>query len=68
MDLARSSSRAPPIAPDDTRRLTAGCSLEHVIYPAALHLLAAGRLRLDGRRVIIEGPLPPLPPPMAWLP
>jgi hypothetical protein len=43
-------------------------AVEHAIYQAALQLCAHDRLRIDGRRVVIQGPLPSLPPPMAWLP
>ena len=34
---------------------------EHLIYPAALERLAAGRLRIEGRRVLSEDrePVPP---------
>jgi len=42
-------------------------TVEHVLYPAALQLLSASRLQLDGRRVTILGPLPPAPPPLLWL-
>ena len=61
---------AVPIAPDDSEdSLTARVlAVEHAIYPVALQLCAHGRLRIDGRRVTIQGPLPSLPPPMAWLP
>jgi phosphoribosylglycinamide formyltransferase-1 len=57
---------AVAVAPDDTeeslsRRILA---VEHVIYPAALRLLAEGRLEVEGRRVRIRGEVPPLPPPL----
>lgn len=31
---------------------------EHRLYPHAIRLIAEGRLRLDGRRVIVDPPLP----------
>jgi phosphoribosylglycinamide formyltransferase-1 len=60
---------AVPIAPDDTEATLAAriLAVEHTIYPAALQLCAEGRVRVVGRRVILEGALPPLPAPMLWL-
>jgi phosphoribosylglycinamide formyltransferase-1 len=59
---------AVAIAPDDTEGTLAArvLEIEHAIYPAALALLVAGRLRIFGRRVHVDGPLPPLPPPLVW--
>ncbi len=33
---------------------------EHRIYPKAIQLFAEGRLRIEGRRVLVEPPLPPI--------
>lgn len=57
------------VLPDDTED-TLGARIlevEHRLYPLALQLLAAGRLRVEGRHVRIAGPLPPAPPPLLWL-
>jgi phosphoribosylglycinamide formyltransferase-1 len=61
---------AVAIAPDDTEATLAAriLSVEHAIFPAALQLCAEGRVRIVGRRVCVDGPLPPLPAPMLWLP
>jgi phosphoribosylglycinamide formyltransferase-1 len=61
---------AVPIAPDDTEATLAAriLAVEHAIYPAALQLCATGRVRVVGRRVVVDGPLPALPPAMLWLP
>jgi phosphoribosylglycinamide formyltransferase-1 len=61
---------AVPIAPDDTEATLSArlLAIEHLIFPAALQLAVQGRLRVVGRRVIVDGPLPALPPPMLWLP
>jgi len=61
---------AVAIAHDDTEEtLTARIlAVEHAIFPAALQLCAEGRVRVVGRRVVVGGVLPPLPPPMLWLP
>ena len=61
---------AVPIAPDDTEAtLTARVlAVEHAIFPAALQLCVEGRVRVVGRRVILDGVPPPLPAPMLWLP
>lgn len=61
---------AVPIASDDTEATLAAriLAVEHAIFPAALQLCAEGRVRVVGRRVILDGTLPPLPPPMLWLP
>ncbi len=46
---------AVPIEPDDTEDTLAARILEqeHRIYPAAVELFAHGRLRIEGRRVLI---------------
>lgn len=61
---------AVPIAPDDTEATLSArvLAVEHVIFPAALQLCVEGRVRVVGRRVVLDGPPPPLPPPMLWLP
>jgi phosphoribosylglycinamide formyltransferase-1 len=48
---------AVEVRPDDTPETLAAAVLavEHDLLPRALRLLAAGRLRVDGRRVDIEG-------------
>jgi phosphoribosylglycinamide formyltransferase-1 len=51
---------AAVVGPDDTeesltRRIL---DIEHVIYPAAIQLLAEGRLVIEGRRVRILGERP----------
>ncbi|HZP40134.1 MAG TPA: phosphoribosylglycinamide formyltransferase [Candidatus Binatia bacterium] len=38
--------------------------VEHQIYPTAIQLFAEGRLTVEGRRVVVQGPRPPLPPPL----
>lgn len=45
------------VEPDDTAETLAArvLAVEHRIFPEALQLLARGRLRLDGRRVLIVG-------------
>jgi phosphoribosylglycinamide formyltransferase-1 len=61
---------AVPIAPDDTEATLSArvLAIEHMIFPAALQLCVEGRVRVVGRRVVLEGPFPPLPPPLLWLP
>jgi phosphoribosylglycinamide formyltransferase-1 len=46
-----------PVFPDDTDAALAARILkqEHRIYPCAIQLYAEGRLRVEGRRVIVEG-------------
>jgi phosphoribosylglycinamide formyltransferase-1 len=48
---------AVPVAPDDTEETLAARILrqEHRIYPEAIRLFAEGRLRIEGRRVHIDG-------------
>ncbi len=42
-------------------------AVEHLIYPRAIQLFADGRLEIQGRRVIVHGPVPDPPPPLiAW--
>ena len=59
---------AVPVAPDDTAETLRDriLAVEHEIYPLAIQLFAEGRLRVDGRRVVVDGPRPPLPPPLVW--
>src|SRR5262245_21722196 len=59
---------AVPVAPDDTEATLAAriLAVEHAVFPAALQLCVEGRVRVVGRRVIIDGVLPPLPAPMLW--
>jgi phosphoribosylglycinamide formyltransferase-1 len=47
---------AVPVRDDDTRDTLASriLEVEHRIYPEALQLLAEGRVRIDGRRVVIQ--------------
>ena len=61
---------AVAIAPDDdvdavTARIL---EVEHQLYPAAIRLFAEDRLRIDGRRVVIDGTPTPLPPPLLPVP
>jgi phosphoribosylglycinamide formyltransferase 1 len=56
---------AVAVRPDDTaatlrERILA---VEHEIYPTAIQLYAEGRLSVEGRRVVVQGPRPSLPPP-----
>jgi phosphoribosylglycinamide formyltransferase-1 len=48
---------AVPVYPDDTEEALQERILvqEHRIYPEAIQLYAEGRLRVDGRRVVVEG-------------
>jgi phosphoribosylglycinamide formyltransferase-1 len=42
-------------------------AVEHEIYPLAIQLFAEGRIAVDGRRVLVSGPRPPVPPPLvSW--
>jgi len=61
---------AVAIAPeDDVDTVTARIlEVEHQLYPAAIRLFAEDRLRIDGRRVVIDGTPAPLPPPLLPLP
>ncbi|MBI5018414.1 MAG: phosphoribosylglycinamide formyltransferase [Deltaproteobacteria bacterium] len=49
-----------PVRDDDTPESLAARILreEHRIYPQALQYLAEGRLRIDGRRVVVDPPSP----------
>ena len=49
-----------PVLPDDTAETLAARILEqeHRIYPRAIQLIAEGRVRLSGRQVTIEPPVP----------
>jgi phosphoribosylglycinamide formyltransferase-1 len=46
-----------PVFPDDTEALLAARILkqEHQIYPRAIQLYSEGRLRIEGRKVLVEG-------------
>lgn len=62
---------AVPVLPDDTPDVLAArvLEVEHRIYPYALDLLAAGRVRVEGDRAVIDSPpgsLDPMlnPPPV----
>jgi phosphoribosylglycinamide formyltransferase-1 len=60
---------AVPVLPgDDEATLRARIlSVEHEIYPLAIQLLAEGRVRVEGRRAIIDGPPPAsVPPLIVW--
>ncbi len=50
-----------PVRQDDTEQTLARRILqqEHRIYPRAIELFARGRLRIEGRRVLIDPPLDP---------
>jgi phosphoribosylglycinamide formyltransferase-1 len=52
----------PDDGEDDIRRRI--LAVEHEIYPTAIQLFAEGRLAVEGRRVVVRGPRPPLPPPL----
>ena len=52
----------PEDGADDVRRRI--LAVEHEIYPLAIQLFAEGRLVVEGRRVIVHGPRPALPPPL----
>ncbi len=57
---------AVAVAPDDDEAAIRDriLGVEHEIYPAAIQLFAEGRLSVDGRRVVVRGPRPPLGPPL----
>jgi phosphoribosylglycinamide formyltransferase-1 len=60
---------AVAVAPDDTEATLREriLAVEHEIYPLAIQLFAEGRIRVEGRRVIIHGTRPPVPPPLvSW--
>ena len=60
---------AVAVAPDDTEETLREriLAVEHEIYPLAIQLFAEGRIRVEGRRVIIHGTRPPVPPPLvSW--
>lgn len=48
---------AVPVSDDDTPDTLAAriLSAEHKLYPHALRLVAAGQVRLEGRRVVVDG-------------
>lgn len=50
--------KVPVLPGDDTASLaTRVLTVEHRIYPLALKLVAQGRVRVDGDRCIVDGPL-----------
>lgn len=55
-----------PIHADDTAEALAARILqqEHLIYPRAIELIATGRVRIEGRAVVLD---PPAAPPLAAL-
>lgn len=55
-----------PVVPDDTEETLRAriLDVEHQIYPLAIRLFAEGRLSVEGRKVVVRGPRPPLPPPL----
>jgi phosphoribosylglycinamide formyltransferase-1 len=60
---------AVAVAPDDTEETLREriLAVEHEIYPLAIQMFAEGRIRVEGRRVIIHGTRPPVPPPLvSW--
>jgi len=60
---------AVAVAPDDTEETLREriLAVEHEIYPLAIQLFAEGRVHVEGRRVIIRGARPPVPPPLvSW--
>ena len=60
---------AVPVAPGDTAETLRDriLAVEHEIYPLAIQMFAEDRIRVEGRRVIIHGTRPPVPPPLvSW--
>ena len=60
---------AVPVRPDDDEEAIREriLTVEHEIYPAAIQLFAEGRLRIEGRRVVVDGPRPaPAAPLIQW--
>jgi phosphoribosylglycinamide formyltransferase-1 len=57
---------AVAIDPDDDEAAATAriLEVEHRLYPAAIQLIADGRVEVTGRRVRIRGHAPPLPPPL----
>lgn len=57
---------AVPVLSDDSEETLAQRihEVEHEIYPLAIQLFAEGRLSVEGRRVVVRGPRPTLPPPL----
>jgi phosphoribosylglycinamide formyltransferase-1 len=57
---------AVAVSPEDTEEVLRDriLAVEHDIYPTAIQLFAEGRLRVEGRRVVVRGPRPPLPLPL----
>jgi phosphoribosylglycinamide formyltransferase-1 len=54
---------AVPVLPDDTEETLAAriLTVEHRLYPEAIRLFAEGRLRIEGRRVIVGAARPAAP-------
>jgi phosphoribosylglycinamide formyltransferase-1 len=55
--------------PDDTEESLREriLAVEHEIYAHAIQLFSEGRLRVEGRRVVVRGTRPPPPPPLiSW--
>jgi phosphoribosylglycinamide formyltransferase-1 len=54
------AQEAVPVKDDDSVETLSARILEaeHRIYPLAVRVLLSGRARVEGRRVILEGPLP----------
>ena len=60
---------AVAVRPDDSEETLRQriLGVEHEIYPLAIQLFAEGRLTVEGRRVIVHGPRPSVPPPLiSW--
>ncbi len=57
---------AVAIRPEDSEEAVGEriLAVEHEIYPLAIQLYAEGRLAVEGRRVVVRGLRPPLPPPL----
>ena len=57
---------AVPVLPGDDEEAVRAriLGVEHEIYPRAIQLFAEGRLEVQGRRVIVRGARPTLPPPL----
>jgi phosphoribosylglycinamide formyltransferase-1 len=60
---------AVPVRDDDSEETLSAriLGVEHVLYPLAIQLFAENRLHLEGRRVLVRGPLPSASEPLiAW--
>lgn len=59
----------PVVAGDSPDTLAARVlKAEHLIYPKALEWLAAGKVRLEGGKVVRDGAMGAPPPPLFWPP